>query len=136
MQKFGGVRVLPLLPASMRRKQEDEEEDKKEEKDKEKEDKKEEEEEEMVEKEWVSCVAPVGLQTSLDGALKVLNLLIQFSQTLFDIFSLIFDPPKGLVGDLNISSEETLPNLNAGRPLEKKNIFKGRLGWSATIINN
>ena len=98
MQKFGGVRVLPLLPASMRRKQEDEEEDKKEEKDKEKEDKKEEEEEEMVEKEWVSCVAPVGLQTSLDGALKVLNLLIQFSQTLFDIFSLIFDPPRAWLG--------------------------------------
>ena len=101
MQKFGGVRVLPLLPASMRRKQEDEEEDKKEEKDKEKEDKKEEEEEEkeeMVEKEWVSCVAPVGLQTSLDGALKVLNLLIQFSQTLFDIFSLIFDPPRACLG--------------------------------------
>ena len=93
MQKFGGVRVLPLLPASMRRKQEDEEEDKKEEEDKE-----EEEKEEMVEKEWVSCVAPVGLQTSLDGALKVLNLLIQFSQTLFDIFSLIFDPPRGWLG--------------------------------------
>ena len=87
MQKFGGVRVLPLLPASMRRKQEDEEEDKKEE-----------EKEEMVEKEWVSCVAPVGLQTSLDGALKVLNLLIQFSQTLFDIFSLIFDPPRAWLG--------------------------------------
>ena len=98
MQKFGGVRVLPLLPASMRRKQEDEEEDKKEEKDKEEEDKKEEEKEEMVEKEWVSCVAPVGLQTSLDGALKVLNLLIQFSQTLFDIFSLIFDPPRAWLG--------------------------------------
>ena len=93
MQKFGGVRVLPLLPASMRRKQEDEEEDKKEE-----EDKNEEEKEEMVEKEWVSCVAPVGLQTSLDGALKVLNLLIQFSQTLFDIFSLIFDPPRAWLG--------------------------------------
>ena len=93
MQKFGGVRVLPLLPASMRRKQEDEEEDEKEE-----EDKKEEEKEEMVEKEWVSCVAPVGLQTSLDGALKVLNLLIQFSQTLFDIFSLIFDPPRAWLG--------------------------------------
>ena len=104
MQKFGGVRVLPLLPASMRRKQEDEEEDnkeeedKKEEKDKEEEDKKEEEKEEMVEKEWVSCVAPVGLQTSLDGALKVLNLLIQFSQILFDIFSLIFDPPRAWLG--------------------------------------
>ena len=27
MQKFGGVRVLPLLPASMRRKQEEEEEE-------------------------------------------------------------------------------------------------------------